>query len=79
MDNKEITDIIIQMNENIKENNEILKRIEYKLDNNVTTECEKMGTHIDFIETIYERLRHPLNYICETYSNISPDLQRIGF
>jgi len=27
-------------------------------------ECEKMGNHIDFIENIYENVKHPLGYIC---------------
>ena len=37
------------------------------LDNTIKSnnkECEKMGNHIDFIENIYENVKHPLGYIC---------------
>ena len=34
------------------------------INNNVLHECSKMGSHIDFIENIYENVKHPLGYIC---------------
>lgn len=37
------------------------------LDNTIKSnnkECEKMGNHIDFIENIYDNVKHPLGYIC---------------
>jgi hypothetical protein len=63
-----VMDMLDKMNEMIKDNNETLKRIEDKLDNQVTNECEKMGSHIDFVESVYERLRHPIDSICYLYS-----------
>ena len=27
-------------------------------------ECKKMGTHIDFVEQVYDNVKHPLGYIC---------------
>ena len=63
-----IMDMLVKMDEMIKYNNEALKRIEDKLDNKVTNECEKMGSHIDFVESVYERLRHPIDSICYLYS-----------
>ena len=63
-----VMDILVKMNEMIKDNNETLERIEDKLDNKVTNECEKMGSHIDFVESVYERLRHPIDSICYLYS-----------
>ena len=63
-----IMDMLVKMNDMIKDNNEALKRIEDKLDNKVTNECEKMGSHIEFVESVYERLRHPIDSICYLYS-----------
>lgn len=67
-ENKNIMDMLVKMNEMIKDNNEALKRIEDKLDNKITNECEKMGSHIDFIESVYEKLRHPIDSICYIYN-----------
>ena len=34
-----------------------------------TEECAKMGNHINFVEGIYDTLKSPLNYICDTVNN----------
>lgn len=64
MSNDDIIDILNKLNETISENNIILRRIEEKMDNEITSECRKMGSHIDFIESVYERVRTPMNYLC---------------
>ena len=50
---------------------ERLARIENKLDlilekleTNVEANCEKMADHITFVETIYERVKNPLGFLC---------------
>ena len=65
----------------LSENEIIDKRleiIETKLDlilnflkNDIDTKCSKMSSHIDFIETIYENVKYPLEFICEKVNNIS--------
>ena len=30
----------------------------------VLEECKKMGAHIDFIETVYNNVKHPLGFLC---------------
>ena len=47
-----------------------LDRIESKLDciivlleTKVSKECEKMSSHIDFINCVYEKVKNPLNYV----------------
>jgi hypothetical protein len=30
-----------------------------------------MGTHIDFIETVYENVKHPLGYICNKFNYLT--------
>ena len=46
-------------------------RIEAKLDlilklleEDVKVNCEKMGSHIDFVEDVYDNVKHPLGFIC---------------
>lgn len=34
------------------------------VDNELLEECKKMGTHIDFIENVYDNVKHPLGFIC---------------
>lgn len=36
-----------------------------------TEDCNKMSSHIDFIETIYENVKNPLGYVCEKIKTIS--------
>ena len=33
-------------------------------------DCKKMSDHIDFIETIYDTVKTPFNYIMESVSSI---------
>mgnify|MGYP001267813758 CR=1 FL=1 len=40
-------------------------------DNIIKNNCKKMGTHIEFIEKIYENVKSPLGYICHKVSNAS--------
>jgi len=34
------------------------------LNNDIKTNTEKMGSHIDFIENIYENVKSPLGFFC---------------
>ena len=40
--------------------NRILNILEGELKEN----CAKMGSHIDFVETVYDNVKRPLGYIC---------------
>lgn len=40
-----------------------LDLILHKLDGSVIANCDKMGTHIDFVNGVYETVKIPLNYI----------------
>mgnify|MGYP001199124815 CR=1 FL=1 len=62
-----------------------LRRIEDKIDklqrsidiliddneNIIKNNCKKMGTHIEFVEKIYDNVKSPLGYICHRVSNVS--------
>ena len=36
-----------------------------KIDGELLEECKKMGSHIDFVEQVYDNVKHPLGYICK--------------
>lgn len=39
--------------------------LDKKIEDTVMNECQKMGSHIDFIENVYENVKNPLGYICK--------------
>tara|TARA_A100001015_G_scaffold297222_1_gene378457 strand:+ start:1271 stop:1570 length:300 start_codon:yes stop_codon:yes gene_type:complete len=58
--------------------NNTLYEINTKINNDIAKDCKKMGNHIDFVENIYNQIKHPLNYMCNKinvlmYSNDSND------
>ena len=52
------------------------------LTNQIGVNCSKMGSHINFVETVYESIRNPLGYICSKIASFSShnivDLPRIS-
>jgi hypothetical protein len=54
-----------------------LDKIEHKLDElilltrDIEKKCEKMSSHIDFINSIYEKLKIPIEYISDKFKLIS--------
>ena len=71
----EIKEILLIMNKNIEKMNEKMDVMSSKLDGEVIDECKKMGSHINFVEGVYDSMKHPLNYICDTINGISLDKQ----
>lgn len=51
-----IKHLLLKLNKNIEEVNN-------KLDD-LAPECKKMGSHIDFVENVYDTVKHPLGYLC---------------
>ena len=54
-----------------------LEKIDHKLDELILLtrdnekKCDKMTSHIDFINSIYEKLRAPIEFICDKFKLIS--------
>ena len=59
-----------------------LNRLEQKIDNidqkltdliilmnDNKRDCEKMSSHIDFIDSVYEKLKTPIDFVCNTINN----------
>ena len=70
MNQAEINDILIDINANLqlihtKINNleNMVEKLQKKMDSDVIVECKKMGSHINFIENVYDNVKHPLGYI----------------
>jgi hypothetical protein len=61
---EDIKEMLIIINKNIEKTNEKLDLICNKMDEEIIEECKKMGTHINFVESVYDTVRVPLNYIC---------------
>ena len=67
-------------NESSSELKELMHRIEViekkldlillKLDGSVIKNCDKMGTHIDFVNSVYTTVKVPLNYISNKIQKI---------
>ena len=61
---------ILEQKVNILDNK--LNNIDNKLDKILelleknSKDCEKMSSHIDFIDNVYENVKAPMNYICDT-------------
>lgn len=67
---EDTTNILYKINKNLEKINEKLitienkiENIEKKIDSDIVDECKKMGNHINFIENVYENVKHPLGYI----------------
>lgn len=71
---KEFIEIRKEMSEIKSELNMIKQLLEELKENNKTIkeECEKMGGHINFVESVYTKLRHPLNYITGKFESDTP-------
>ena len=41
------------------------------LNTDLKKNCEKMGNHIDFVETVYDKIRNPLNFMCNRVNEYS--------
>ena len=73
MNNKKLDSIkklLIILNNNLEKTNEKIDNLELKIDKlnksvneELYEECKKMGSHIDFVETVYDNVKHPLGYI----------------
>ena len=65
-----IKHLLITLNDNVESTNDKIdemerkiKNLDEKIDGEVLNECKKMGSHIDFVEEVYDNVKHPLGYI----------------
>ena len=64
--------VIMEMNQKLDILDTKYNETNEKLDGEVLQECKKMGSHIDFIENVYDNVKHPLGYICKKFNYLAP-------
>lgn len=67
----DVSDELRKIREEIREMRQQMIRIEELLLNNVEKNCKKMGEHIEFVESVYEKVKNPLSYICGKVSSVA--------
>ena len=45
-----------------------LNKITELLENDVAPNCNKMSSHIDFVENVYDNVKNPLGFLCNKVS-----------
>lgn len=48
-----------------------LNKIIDLLERDITPNCNKMSSHIDFIDTVYDTVKSPLNFMCNKVNLLS--------
>ena len=69
---KDPLEIILNELSIIKEDLQFVKEELKKLNEkneSLEKDCSKMSEHIDFVDSVYEKVKYPLNYICKRYNN----------
>jgi len=73
---EDTADILYKINKNLETINikltnleNKIETIEKKIDSEIVDECKKMGNHINFVENVYENVKHPLGYINNKIKN----------
>lgn len=77
-----IKQLLTNLNVSLKETTKKIETMERKIDNlsekiddEVLEECKKMGGHIDFVEDVYDTVKHPLGYICKKIAYLTHEEQ----
>ena len=68
MSNSNIEEKIIVLEKKMTSIEEKLDNILNMLKNDIQKDCQKMSSHIDFIETVYENVKNPLGYLFDKIS-----------
>ena len=63
--------LLIKLNKNIEEVNIKIDNLSVHINDDLVPECKKMGSHIDFVEHVYDTVKHPLGYLCNKIKRLS--------
>ena len=66
-----IKHLLITLNDKVESLEEKIENLNEKIDGEVLEECKKMGSHIDFVENVYDNVKHPLGYICKKIKGLT--------
>ena len=66
-----IKDLLQSLNIMVDETNkkvdlldEKIDKLTTKIDKDIISECKKMSSHVDFVESVYDSVKKPLIYAC---------------
>ena len=66
-----IKHLLVTLNDKVESLEEKIENLSEKIDGEVLEECKKMGSHIDFVENVYDNVKHPLGYICKKIKGLT--------
>jgi len=66
-----IKHLLITLNDKVESLESKIDNLNDKVDEEVLEECKKMGSHIDFVENVYDNVKHPLGYICKKIKGLT--------
>ena len=66
-----IKHLLITLNDKVESLEDKVDNLKNKVDEEVLEECKKMGSHIDFVENVYDNVKHPLGYICKKIKGLT--------
>ena len=67
MNDKDVLQHLLKKIEKIESR---LENIETLLQGPIQENTDKMKTHIDFVENVYEKVRYPMNFICKRFNSL---------
>ena len=59
-----IFELLVKLNNNIEIMDKKINKLSNNINDNLVPECKKMGSHIDFVENVYDTVKYPLGYLC---------------
>lgn len=66
----ELQEKINSLEEKINQQNNKLDLILKILNEDIKENCEKMSNHINFIESVYDKVKSPMYFICNKFNNM---------
>jgi len=66
-----IKELLVKLNDNIEKIDKKVDKLAEALDGDLLPECKKMGSHIDFVENVYDAVKHPLGFLCNKIKNFT--------
>ena len=66
-----LNDKVESLEKKVESLEETVDNLNEKIDGEVLEECKKMGSHIDFVENVYDNVKHPLGYICKKIKGLT--------
>jgi len=72
-DNREVKEHLKRLETKIDDLDDKLSDILLLLERDVKPNCNKMSSHIDFIDTVYDNVKNPLGFICSRVGKLSGD------